>query len=137
MHRRVLKFVDALLDYFSADDRYFERVLYLRHEIRRAGVKSSDGASTAADILNTFSANSMPKTVEDVVDAVTEEKMKKWVTFILGDQKSPAYTDPSSSNASSSSYSGSSSSISSASSTMSPSSSSSSMSAYSASSKSN
>ena len=139
MYRHVLQFVDALLECFSTDDCIFERILYLRHEIRRIALAKSTNAFTAEDILNTFSNNAMRQVVADIVSRVSYEKMDKWVKYVLGAQKSPAYTEPSSSNASSSSYS-SSSSLTSSSSTLSSassSSSSSSISTYSASSKSN
>lgn len=109
MYRLVLKFVDALLEYFQKDGQMFEKVLYLRHEIRSYRCEHDVDERTAADILNRFSNNTMPTVVNDVVERITEKKMEKWVNF-LRSQKSPAYTEPSSSNASSSSYSSSSSS---------------------------
>lgn len=133
MYTRVLKFADALLEYFSRDADLFERVLRLRHEIRKRAYRSADTDGTARGILNEFSAHAMPDVVDAVVSVVTEERMEKWVNFIE-DQKSPAYTEPSSSR--SSSYS-SSSNMSSSTPSSSSSSSSSSNATYSDSSKSN
>ncbi len=103
MYRYVLQFVDALLDYFSADDNMFERVLHLRHEIRRIRLSKYTDASTVEAMLNTFSNNVMPKLVADIVSRVSCDKTDKWVKYVLDAQKSPAYTEPSSSSSSNSS----------------------------------
>lgn len=123
MYKRVLKFVDALLECFLTDARYFEKVLQLRHDIRKNVHRNlsteflnklhNKEKISARLLLNEFSSESMRYIVDDVVSTVTEEKMAKWVKFVVSNnehgfqenqhiQKFPAYTEQSSSSSSSS-----------------------------------
>lgn len=122
MHKRVLKFVDALLECFLTDACFFEKVLLLRHDIRKNVHRNlskeflnrlhNKEELSARLLLNEFSSESMRYIVDDVVSTVTEEKMAKWVKFVVSNnehgfqenqhnQKFPAYTEQSSSSSSS------------------------------------
>lgn len=84
MKDRVLKFVDALLEYFIKDEILFTKILYLRHEIRKYKCKNINlKQNTPECILNTFSNYTMKDLVNIITRKFSDKKLERWVIFIV------------------------------------------------------
>lgn len=105
MYDKILRFMEALLEFFShpVDTEMFSATLKIYHEVRRnKHIPDPDDIYSLAHILHYYAGALIERdTCEKIIKAVDNEALYKWHKFILH-YSIPSYTSSSNTMSSSS-----------------------------------